>query len=174
MQTEILTPEIKTKADKIVANYEQRRAALLPVLHLVQESYGFISEKAEMEVAAYIGIPPVDIKEEITFYTLYRSKPCAKHEFNVCRTLSCSLRGQEEIVAHLENKLGIKVGERTTDGQFALNEVECLGACEMAPMMQLGHEYIGLLTKEKIDQILKTYGDGSFCESGDGSFWDRP
>ena len=155
MQNEILTPEIKAKADKIIAHYEQRRAALLPVLHLVQDTYGFISEKAEIEVAAYFAIPPVDIKEVITFYTLYHSKPCAQYEFNVCRTLSCTLRGQEEVIAHLKDKLGIKVGERTADGKFGLNEVECLGACEMAPMMQLGREYIGPLTKEKIDQILK-------------------
>ncbi len=154
MPNEILAPELKAKADKIVANYEERRAALLPVLHLIQDSYGFISEKAELEVAEYIGIPPVDIKEVITFYTLYHSKPCAKYEFNVCRTLSCSLAGQEKIIEFLENKLGIRVGEKSADGKFGLNEVECLGACEMAPMMQFEKEYVGNLTERKIDEIL--------------------
>lgn len=152
--SDILVGELKWKADKIVSNYEVRRAAILPVLHLIQNTHGFISEKAELEVAEYIGIPPVDVKEVITFYTLYHSKPCAKQEFNVCRTLSCSLAGQEKIVSHLKSKLGINVGEKTSDGRYGLNEVECLGACELAPTMQLGKDFIGNLTIEKIDKLI--------------------
>ena len=150
----MFTPELKSKAEKIVSNYDQKRAALLPILHLIQETYGFISEQAEQETAEFFQIPLADIREVMTFYTLFRSKPCAKHQFNVCRTLSCSLLGSEAIIEHLKSKLGIQVGEQTPDGRFGLETVECLGACEMAPMMQKNKEYIGPLTVERIDQIL--------------------
>ncbi len=152
---ETLSTDLKQKFDQIAAQYEQKRAAVLPILHLIQNTYGFISEQAELEVADYLQIPAVDLREIVTFYTLFRSKPCAKHQFNVCRTLSCTMMGGREISAYLQEKLGIKVGEVTPDGKFGLNEVECLGACEMAPMAELNHKFIGPLTKEKIDQILK-------------------
>ncbi len=152
---QVFTTELKSEAEKIISRYEQKRAALLPVLHLVQNTRGCISEDAEREAAELFGIPIVDIREIMTFYTLYRSKPCAKYQLNVCRTLSCFLAGGEEILGHLRQKLGISVGEQTKDGMFELHEVECLGACEIAPMMQLNHEYVGPLTKEKADQILE-------------------
>ena len=155
MQTKIFDSDLKAKAEQIVANYEQKRAALLPVLHLVQEAHGFISAQAEREAADFFGIPLADMKEVMTFYTLFRSRPCAKHQFNVCRTLSCSLLGSGEILEHLKRKLGIGVGEQTEDGKFALNVVECLGACEMAPMMQVNGEYVGALTAGKINEILR-------------------
>lgn len=151
----VLTAEVKKKADQIVANYEKRRAALLPVLHLIQNTYGVISKAAEVEIADYIGIPAVDVKEVITFYTLYKTRSCAKNELNVCRTLSCWLGGGEEITKYIKTKLGIEAGAQTADGKFSLNLVECLGACELAPMMQVGREYIGPLTKEKVDQLIE-------------------
>ncbi len=154
MAFEILTPELQARAEKIKSNYERERSALLPILHLIQNQCGYISQRAEEEVAEYMKIPPVDIKEVITFYSLYRSKPCAKNEFNICRTLSCVIRGADEIVEHVKEKLKIEVGEQTPDGKFELNQVECLGACELAPMAQVNGEYIGPLTKEKIDILL--------------------
>ena len=151
---EILTTDLKQKFDRITAQYEQKRAALLPVLHLIQNTHGFISESVELEVADYFQIPPVDLREIITFYTLFRSKPCAKYQFNLCRTLSCTITGGREISNYLKEKLGIQTGEVTPDGKFGFNEVECLGACEIAPMAEFNQKFIGSLTKEKIDQIL--------------------
>ena len=155
MQNEIINSELKAKTTKILSNYPQKRAALLPILRLIQETYGFISEAAEQEAAQFLEIPVVDVKEVMTFYTLFQSKPCAKNQLNVCRTLTCSLLGSEKIVHYLKERLGIKVGEQTPDGKFGLDTVECLGACEIAPMMTVNQDYVGPLTIEKIDEILK-------------------
>ncbi len=155
IQNEIISSELKKKAEKILSNYPQKRAALLPILRLIQETHGFISESAEQEVAQFLEIPIVDVKEVMTFYTLFLSKPCAKHQLNVCRTLTCSLMGSEKIIHYLKERLGIKVGEKTPDNKFGLETVECLGACEIAPMMIVNQEYVGPLTVEKIDEILR-------------------
>ena len=154
--TQIFTPEIKKKADAILARYETKRASILEILRLLQEEYGHISLKAEETVAEYLEIPAIDVREVMTFYSLFYDKPKAKTRFHICRTLSCSLRGAEEMIRHLESKLGIKAGETTPDGKFSLHKVECLGACEIAPMLQLNDsEYIGPLTKEKVEELIK-------------------
>ena len=150
----IFTPELRKRADQICANYPIKRAAALPVMRLVQETYGAISGAAELELADYFQIPPVDIRELMTFYSLFYSKPKGKCHIQMCRTLSCNLLGAQKLIGYLEEKLGIKVGETTSDSQFSLDQVECLGACEIAPMAQINKEYVGLLTQEKIDQIL--------------------
>ena len=139
----------------MTARYEVRRAALLEILHLMQETYGYISLEIEKEVAHYIGIPDIDVREVMTFYTLFYNKPKAKTRFNVCRTLTCDLLGANEIIRYFEQKLGIKSGEMTKDGQFSLHKVECLGACEIAPMLQLNDcGFVGNLTKEKVDKLI--------------------
>lgn len=155
IQNEILNSELKKKAEKILSNYPQKRAAMLPVLRLVQETYGFISQAAEQEVAAFLEVPVVDVKEVMTFYTLFHSKPCAKNQISVCKTLTCSLLGSDKIVHYLKERLGIDVGQKTPDGKFGLETVECLGACEIAPMMMVNKDYVGPLTVEKIDEVLK-------------------
>lgn len=153
---QIFTPEIKKQADEITARYESRRAALLEVLHLLQNVYGYISPEAERAVAGYFSIPEIDVREVITFYSLYRTKPRARIRFHVCRTLSCSLRGSEGIREYLEKKLGIRAGEQSEDGQFSLEEAECLGACELAPAVQInGGEFIGPVTPEIIDGLIE-------------------
>lgn len=154
-----VTAEFKKKTDPVVARYETKRASLLEILHHVQEQYGYITLEAEKEVAEYLGIAAIDVREVMTFYTLYYDKPRAKTRFNVCRTLTCTLLGAEEIVGHLEQKLGIKAGQQSADGKYSLTKVECLGACELAPMMQLNDaEFVGCLTKQKIDDLLKNTG----------------
>ncbi len=155
----IFTPEIKIKADAIVAQYETRRASILEILRLLQEHYGHITLEMEEAAAHYLEIPAINVREVMTFYSLFYSEPKAKTRFQVCRTLTCALLGGEEMVKHLQEKLGIKPGEKTADGKFSIQTVECLGACEIAPMMQLNDkEYIGPLTKEKIDELLQATG----------------
>lgn len=149
------TPELKAKADEVVARYETRRAPMLEILHLMQETYGYITKEIEAAVAEYLEVAAIDVREVMTFYTLYYTKPRAKTRFNVCRTLACALTGSKQIVNHMEEKLGIKCGQETPDGKYALQEVECLGACEIAPMMQVNDdEFVGFLTKEKVDKII--------------------
>src|SRR3990167_9628104 len=133
-----------------------RRAAILPVLWLAQEQFGWISPEVMEYVGNLLDLPPVKVYEVVTFYTMFNQKPVGKYHFQVCRTLSCELCGKEEIVEHLKKRLGIKVGETTPDGRFTLSEVECLGSCGTAPMMQVSNQdYHENLTIEKIDQILE-------------------
>lgn len=146
---------MKKKMDAIAALYEHKRAALLPILHLIQEAHGFVSDQAEIEVAKYFGIPEADVKEIMTFYTLFRKKSGGKIEFHVCRGSSCQLAGAKNAVEYLKEKLGIGAGEETPDGAFAVREVECLGACEKAPVAAINGKYVGPLTKEVIDQIIR-------------------
>jgi len=141
--------------DRITGQYENKRAALLPVLHLVQEKEGLISPESEKEIAEYLGIPVVQVHEVISFYHLFRQKPQGKCHFSVCQTTSCALLGGEEIIEHIQKRLGIKPGETTPDGKFSLGVVECLGACEIAPMMQWNKEYVGFLNKKKIDELIE-------------------
>ena len=152
----IFTKEVLAKTDPVVAKYETRRAPMLEVLHILQEHYGHISLEMEEAIAEYLKVSPMDVREVVTFYTLYYTEPKAKVRFNVCRTLTCNLLGSEKIVKCFEKHLGIKSGEKTPDGKFEVNEVECLGACELAPMLQLNDdEYFGHLNDEKVADLIK-------------------
>lgn len=152
----IFTVDVLKKTDPVVARYETRRAPMLEVLHLLQEHYGHISLEMEEAVAEYLQVSPMDVREVVTFYTLYYTQPKAKVRFNVCRTLTCNLLGAENIVKCFEKHLGIKSGGKTQDGKFEVKEVECLGACELAPMLQLNDdEYFGHLNEEKVAQLIE-------------------
>ncbi len=149
------TSEVKAKADAVSARYEVRRAAMLEILHLMQETYGHISLEIEQAVAEYMQCSAIQVREVVTFYTLYYQKPKAKIRFNVCRTLPCMLAGGDEIIKYFDEKLGLKPGQCTKDGKFGLQTVECLAACELAPMLQFNdEEYVGWLTKEKVDEMI--------------------
>ncbi len=149
------SPENKKKFEETLTHYPTRRAALLPTLWIAQRQFGWISPEVMEYIASLLEIPPVKVYEVATFYTMYNTKPVGKYHLQVCRTLSCELCGKEKIVNHLQSKLGIKAGETTADGRFTLTEVECLGSCGTAPMMQVNDDYFENLTPEKIDTILK-------------------
>jgi NADH-quinone oxidoreductase E subunit len=141
--------------DKITAKYDQKRAALLPLLHYVQNKEGLITPETEKNLAEYLGEPVVQVHEVVCFYHLYHQEKLGKCHFSVCQTTACALRGAEDVISHIESRLNIKAGEKTPDGKFSLDTVECLGACELAPMMQLNNnEYKGFLDKKKIDEII--------------------
>ena len=150
--------ETLAKIQTIISRYPEGRqkSALLPVLHLVQEELGgWLSVEVMNYVASLLNLQPIEVYEVATFYTLYNLKPVGKHVISVCTNISCMLRGSEEIVEHLKKKLNVGLGETTPDGKFTLREVECLGACVGAPMLQLGRQYHEELTPEKVDRILE-------------------
>ncbi len=147
-------PEFEKKVDEIVTRYPVPKAATLPVLWEVQHHQGWIDLKSEQWVAKRLGVSPAHVHGCVTFYTMYKQQPSGRHHIQVCTTLSCMLRGSDELLAHLEGKLGIKTGETTPDGKFSLVRVECLGSCGTAPMFQLNDEYHEDLTHEKVDEIL--------------------
>ena len=134
--------------------YPDKRGALLPVLHLAQDTFGYVSLEVEEYVAGLFGLSPAHVHEVVTFYTLYFQQPKGRHVVSVCHNLSCHLLGAKGIIEHLEQKLGIGVGATTADGKVTLLTVECLCACEGAPMMQVDDRYEVNLTPEKVDRIL--------------------
>ncbi len=146
--------------NRLVARYPEgkQKSALLPVLHLAQESFGgWLSAETMDYVASLLRIEAIEVYEVATFYSMYNLKPVGKYMFEVCQTGPCMLRGSDDIIAYIGEKLGIKPGETTSDGMFTLKTVECLGACGYAPMMQLGKHYREHLTKEKVDAIIAEY-----------------
>jgi len=150
----MLGPDFEARVDALVAKYPKPKAALLPVLWEVQRAKGAIDLAAEEWVAGRLGISPAHVHGCVTFYTMYKQRPSGRHHIQVCTTLSCMLRGSDELLHHLERKLGIKPGETTPDGKFSLVKVECLGSCGTAPMFQLNDDYHEDLTLEKVDSLL--------------------
>jgi NADH-quinone oxidoreductase subunit E len=146
-----------SKVTEIIARYPEgkQKSALLPVLHLAQDSFGgWLSAETMDYVAEILQITPIEVYEVATFYSMYNTKPVGKYLFEVCQTGPCMLNGSDNIIDYIGKTLGIKPGETTTDGLFTLKTVECLGACGYAPMMQLGKHYREHLTKEKVDAII--------------------
>ena len=135
--------------------YPDKRGALLPVLHMAQDTFGYISLETEAYVAGLFELPPAHVHEVVTFYTLYFQQPKGRHVIAVCHNLSCHLAGAQDILRHLETRLGIRRGETSEDGRVTLQAVECLCACEAAPMAQVNDRYELNLTSEKCDRILQ-------------------
>ena len=136
--------------------YPDRQGALLPVLRLAQDVFGYVSLEVEEYVAGLFEMSAAHVHEVVTFYTLFFQQPTGRHVVSVCHNLSCHLLGSKSIVEHLTRRLGVEVGETTSDGRVTLLTVECLCACEQAPMMQVDDRYEGLLTPEKVDHILES------------------
>jgi len=149
------TPDQLAEVLRLQALYPDRRGALLPVLHLAQETFGYVSLEVEEYVARLFDLSPAHVHEVVTFYTLYFQQPKGRHVVAVCHNLSCHLAGAPRILGHLKQRLGIDVGETTDDGRVTLLAVECLCACEAAPMMQVDDRYELNLTTPKVDRILE-------------------
>lgn len=139
---------------KVVARYPEKEAALLPTLWMAQEDFGYLSLDVMKYVAKILEIPPSKVYSVASFYTMFKKEPTGKYLVQICRTLSCKLRGAEEVTEHICNKLGIKPDETTSDNKFTVIEVECLGSCGTAPMIQINNDYYENLTRTKINNIL--------------------
>lgn len=152
------SPDNLNKVQELISHYPEgkQKSALLPLLHMAQEeNNGWLSTDAMDYVASLLDIQPIEVYEVATFYSMYNLKPVGKYLFEVCQTGPCMLRGSDDIIEYIQQKLNIKSGETTADGLFTLKTVECLGACGYAPMMQLGKFYKEHLTKEKVDAIIE-------------------
>ena len=151
--------DMLAKFDDIVTHYPQgkQKSALLPVLHLVQAEYGWLSPESMDRVANYLKLQPIEVYEVATFYTMFFLRPQGQFVLEVCRTGPCCLVGAEKIMKHIETTLGIKEGEVTADGKFSWRGVECLAACGMAPVLQIGPEYTFYenLTEQGVDKLIE-------------------
>lgn len=155
---EVLSAHARAEIDHWLTRYppERKQSAVLAALREVQhENGGYLTTELMDAVANYLDMPPIAVYEVASFYSMFELKPVGRHSISVCTNISCMLRGGDAILAHLEKKLGVKLGESTADGKFYLKrEEECLAACCGAPMMQIDHVYYEQLTPEKVDQVL--------------------
>ena len=153
-----LSEHVREEIDRWVAKFppDRKRSAVISALHAAQhENQGFLTAGIMDAVAAYLGLPSIQVYEIATFYSMFETKPVGRHHLSVCTNISCMLRGAEGVVEYVENKLGIKTGESTPDGRIYLKrEEECLAACTGAPMMMVDHVYHENLTPENINRIL--------------------
>lgn len=154
----MLSPESLSKIDRELTKYpaDRRQSAVMSALRIAQEEHGWLSKDTIAEVARYLGIPDIAALEVATFYNMYELEPVGRHKITVCTNISCALRGADEIVAHLENRLGIGFNETTPDGKFTLKEGECMGTCGGAPLFHINNKRMcEFLTPEKVDAILE-------------------
>jgi NADH-quinone oxidoreductase subunit E len=137
------TPGNRERLERIAAHYppEHRRSAVIPALYIVQEQQGYVSAAAIRHVAEVIGITPADVDDVVTYYAMFFREPVGKYVVQVCRTLSCALRGAERVTAELAKKLGVEPGQTDPTGTFTLMEMECLGACDRAPVVMVNNEH---------------------------------
>ena len=157
------SPEVEAEIEGHLAKYprERSRSAIIPIMFIVQRERGWLDPAGVAYLADRLRLRITDIWEVATFYSMFNTKPVGKHHIQVCRTLSCKIMGADAITEHCAKRLGVKPGGTTDDGRFSLSEVECLGSCGTAPMLQLNFDYHENLTTEKVDDLLDA------CERGD-------
>jgi len=152
-----LSEHVRHEIDQWIAKFppDRKRSAVLAALRAVQHDAGYLTRDTMDAVADYLGLPPVQVYEVATFYSMFETKPVGRHNVAICTNISCWLNGAEDVVRHCEKKYGIKLGESSADGRIYLKkEEECLAACTGAPMMMVDHEFHEYLTPEKVDKVL--------------------
>jgi len=151
----MLSDALKETFDRLIARYPLKRSAIVPLLLFAQDEIGYISDEAIEEIARRVGVRPIEVIEDISYYSMLRRQPIGRYNLQVCTNISCLLRGGDEILQHCSKKLGIGHKQTTPDGMFSLEEAECLGACCGAPAMQVNYEYYENLTPEKVDTLIE-------------------
>jgi len=148
--------EALRRVEAVRKQYPTSQAALLPTLWIAQRELGYLSVDALDAVARVLQLPPAKVHQTASFYTLFQKRPIGRHHIQVCTGLSCMLRGADDLLAHIEKRLDIKCGERTPDGRFSLESVECLASCGTAPAMQINGRYVEEVTPSKVDDLLQS------------------
>ena len=142
------------KIDELLTHYPVKRSAILPALFIAQEEHGYVTDEDVKYLARRLDMRVNEVEEVVTFYSMYSRKPIGRYKLQVCRTISCLLVGAERITEHISDKLGVRVGGTTGDGKFTLQEVECLGYCDLAPCLQVNFDYHERVTPERVDEII--------------------
>ncbi|MFZ0031723.1 MAG: NAD(P)H-dependent oxidoreductase subunit E [Candidatus Cybelea sp.] len=157
-----LRERLKPECDEIISRYEEKRSALLPIMHLFQQHEGFVSPQAMYAAAEMLDVTPAEVEGTVSFYTLLYRRPVGKYMLQVCRGLACTIDGAEDIMAYFREKLGIGHLQTTPDGLFSYEEVECLAACDRATCMEVNLEFVYDLTPQKIDEMLEAMRAGTY------------
>ena len=153
-------PELRQRAEELVALYPNRRSAMLPLLHLAQEHDGYLSEEGMAEVAELTGTTPADVQGTASFYDMFFLEPVGKYVVAVCTNISCLLAGGEELLDHAQSTLGCSIGGTSADGMFTLEEAECLADCNIAPCVQVNHRFVRTTTPATFDQMIGEIREG--------------
>lgn len=148
------TAENTILAKEIIGRYPHPKSALIPLLHLAQEQDGWVSEEAMVHIAELVGHTPAEVIGTASFYEMFKREPVGDYVVNVCTNISCMLLGGEELLHHLEDRLGVRAGATTEDGTFTLDDVECIAACTEAPCLQVNYRYFHRITHDEVDQLL--------------------
>ena len=154
----MLSESLRAKFEKVIARYPLKRSAIVPLLMFGQDEIGYVSDELINEVARAVEVRPIEVIEDIGYYSMLHRQPIGKYNFQVCTNVSCLLRGGDKILDHCSKRLGIGHKQTTGDGKFSLEEVECLGACCGAPAMQVNYDYYENLTPDKIDALITRLG----------------
>ena len=147
-----LVPEFDRLRARYPAGFES--SLVLPCLRRIQEDRGYVADEDIDGLVAYLGVPRIQIEEVLSYYTQYRRQPIGHHHLQVCRNVSCSMRGAERLLDHLGQRLGLEPGQTSADGRFTLSTVECLGSCGTAPVLVVGDTYHEDMSAEKVDRLL--------------------
>ena len=147
-------PEAMARIQETLKRYPTRQAALLPVLWIAQETFGWIAKESAEEVARILELPPSHVDGVLTFYTMYNLHPVGTHLLQVCTSISCHLAGAGDLIAHCRKRLGIGFEETTKDGRFTMIEVECIAGCDRAPSMMVNDKYYEPMDEKKLDGLL--------------------
>ena len=148
------TADNTTLAREIIERYPVPRSAMIPLLHLAQEQDEYVSDEAMEHIAELLHVTPAEVLGTCSFYEMFKREPVGEYLVNVCTNISCMLTGGEELLEHLEGRLGIKAGSTTADGKFTLEDVECIAACTEAPCLQINYRYFHKVTHEQVDEVL--------------------
>ncbi len=148
-----LIPEFEKLRARFPPGFES--SLVLPCVRRIQEDRGYVADEDIPQLAAYLGVPQIQIEEVLSFYTMFRRRPIGRWHLQFCHNVSCSMNGAERVLEHVGKKLGIRPGETTPDGRFTLSVVECLGSCGTAPMMMVNEGYHENLTLEAVDELLE-------------------
>jgi NADH-quinone oxidoreductase subunit E len=149
--------QFESRFSEMLAHYPTKRSVLVPTLLYAQDEVGYLSDEVILEIAARLGLTELDVRNVISYYSMLTTKPRGKYNVQVCTNIACLLRGGEELLHHCEKKLGVGHKGTTADGQFSVEEVECIGGCSWAPAVQVNYDFHENLTAEKMDRILEEY-----------------
>ncbi len=160
-----LSPELRSRAERMVALYPERRSALIPLCHLAQEQHGYLTEEAMEEVAELCGVSPAEVRGTASFYDMLHTEPVGRYVFAICTNIACMLAGAYEVLDHATERLGIHLGQTTEDGLFTLEEAECLAGCDRAVCVQVNHRFFGPIDEEGFDQLADDLAAGRLDET---------
>ncbi|HEY4377009.1 MAG TPA: NAD(P)H-dependent oxidoreductase subunit E [Acidimicrobiales bacterium] len=154
------TDQNESLAQEIISRYPRKKSAMIPLLHLAQEQDGWVAEDAMEHIAELVGVTPAEVLGTCSFYEMFKREPVGKYLVNICTNVSCQIMGGEELLAHAEERLGIKAGSTTADGTFTIEDVECIAACTEAPCLQVNYRYFHKITHDELDAVIDDLAAG--------------